>query len=276
VAALVFVVATIYISSSWTCWWYAGGSFSARTMVPVYTVLAIPMGYTLQAINKVRLKRFWYALASFFVLLNLFQTWQFEHSIISKERMTRDYYFEIFGATEIPENKDELLLIDRTIKDFDRFAEKYNVEGEVIFEDGYDRPGQEEKGFQQFRGVPVVKLGKGKRFSPSFTKPYQELTANKWAWLIVEANVFIPKDYSGKPPLIVGLMSHKGQAYKYRTASSPEGKLVKGAWNTLRLEYLTPTIRNNKDEFMTYIWQRNDIHVAADKLTVTLFTATNR
>ena len=34
--------------SSWTNWWYAGGSFSARAIVPSFVLLAIPLGFLLR------------------------------------------------------------------------------------------------------------------------------------------------------------------------------------------------------------------------------------
>ncbi|HEY0977377.1 MAG TPA: hypothetical protein VGE21_07890, partial [Flavobacteriales bacterium] len=46
----VFLLLDLWVISSWSCWWYAGGSFSSRSMVAAYPVLAIPLGFALQAI----------------------------------------------------------------------------------------------------------------------------------------------------------------------------------------------------------------------------------
>ncbi len=267
---LVFVLVTLYISSSWTCWWYAGGSFSSRTMVPAYTVLAVPLGFTLQRILASRWKSLWAGLIVFLVVLNLFQTWQFENSIISKERMTKPYYFETFGRMSVPQNADELLLIDRTIRDFKEFSNIYPLRGKQVFKKDFTEG--DKKNFMVFNDSSVVKLGKTRRFSPSFKKPFDELTDADWAWMVVEAEVYIPEGYSGKPPLVVGLMRHKGKTYNYRTAVS-NTTVVAGQWNTLRLEYLTPHLRTYQDEFMTYIWQRNDLPVYVNDFSVKVYTS---
>lgn len=267
---LIFVILTLYISSSWTCWWYAGGSFSSRTMVPAYTVLAIPFGFALKRIWASRRRYIWTLLIAFLVVLNLFQTWQFENSIIPRERMTKPYYFEIFGRMSVPENADELLLIDRTIRDFKEFSSIYPLRGKQVFKNNFTEGNK--KNFMIFSDSSVVKLDKNRRFSPSFKKPLIELTDAAWAWMVVEAEVFIPGDYSGKPPLIVGLMRYKGQTYNYRTSTS-NNSLIPGKWNTLRLEYLTPHLRTRKDEFMTYIWQRNDLPVYVNDFSVMMYVS---
>ncbi len=267
---LVFVLVTLYISSSWTCWWYAGGSFSSRTMVPAYTVLAVPLGFTLKRILASRWKSLWAGLIVVLVVLNLFQTWQFENSIISKERMTRPYFIETFGRMSVPENAEELLLIDRTIRDFKEFKSIYPLREKQVFKNDFSEGNK--KNFMVFSDSSVVKLNKDRRFSPSFIKPFDELTDTDWAWMIVEVEVYIPEDYSGKPPLVVGLMRHKGKTYNYRTTVS-NSNLVPGQWNTLRLEYLTPHLRTHQDEFMTYIWQRNDLPVYVNDFSVKMYVS---
>ena len=47
------------------------------------------------------------------IALNLFQTWQFEKRIINASRMSKEYYWAVFGNTSIPKGAEKLLLINR-------------------------------------------------------------------------------------------------------------------------------------------------------------------
>jgi len=38
--------------ASWTAWWYGGGSYSQRAMLPSYVILAIPLGYVVDQIRQ--------------------------------------------------------------------------------------------------------------------------------------------------------------------------------------------------------------------------------
>src|SRR5690606_30388307 len=100
---IVFLPLQLWIASSWTTWWYAGGSFSARSMVPAYVLLAIPLGGLLQQAWQHRGSRaILFAATIVFTALNLFQTWQWRARIMSKDRMTREYYLATFGRTSVP------------------------------------------------------------------------------------------------------------------------------------------------------------------------------
>lgn len=267
-----FVVLSVYISASWTCWWYAGGSFSSRTLVPVYVVLALPLGYLLQSIQGKLLKIVVTVFMVGMVLLNLFQSWQFENGVIDKERMTKRYYAAIFGKTERPENAEKLLLIDRTIKDFRVFDSLYTVRGETVFSDPFVSDGRKNKNYEVFNGKTVLKLDKDRKFGSNFQQQFSALTDTDWAWIVIKANVFFPAEYQGQAPLIVGQMMHKGDTYNYRTAPKDKSSIKLGAWNELRLDYLTPHVRTKDDVFKSYLWQRSQSPVYFDELTVEVFT----
>ena len=120
-ATLIFFLFDLWIISSWSTWWYAGGSFSSRSLVPAYTVLALPLGYFIEHIKRksfltITILSF---LGTFCVLLNLFQTWQFDKGIISGQRMTRAYYFAIFGKTTVSEADKKLLLVERSVETYE-------------------------------------------------------------------------------------------------------------------------------------------------------------
>ncbi len=80
--ALIFTVLNIYLISSWTCWWYAG-SFGHRAFVHSYPLLAIPLGsFVFNIFSEKKLLRYISLLFMlFFIILNLFQNWQYDKKI---------------------------------------------------------------------------------------------------------------------------------------------------------------------------------------------------
>lgn len=97
-AILTFLGVNIYIIFSWWCWWY-GGSFGQRSMIESYVILAIPLAYVVKFMDerKVVVRICFYLLFSFFILLNMFQTLQFELHSLHWDGMTKELYFKQFG-----------------------------------------------------------------------------------------------------------------------------------------------------------------------------------
>ncbi|MDX5320147.1 MAG: glycosyltransferase family 39 protein, partial [Bacteroidota bacterium] len=79
-----FFLLNLYVVSSWSVWWYGGGSYSSRSMVSSYLMLAFPLGYLLEWVKE-RGALFTRGVWGVLVLLgalNLFQFWQFKAKII--------------------------------------------------------------------------------------------------------------------------------------------------------------------------------------------------
>ena len=236
---VIYLPLQLWIVSSWTTWWYAGGSFSARSMVPAYVLLAVPLGGLLQQACQHRPSRVLFSTLSIvFILLNLFQTWQWRARIMSKDRMTRDYYFATFGRTSVPAGAEELLLVDRSIAEeggsFD--PDRYQV-GRTIFESD--------------RSVEVI-LSAESPFLPGPELSYRDITKKDHAWIRATAMLWVDSSTTA-PPLIVMAFHHEGKNYGYRTTT---WELAPGAqgWIPLTMDHLTPEVRTTEDIFKAYIW----------------------
>jgi hypothetical protein len=107
---LVAVAVHVYITLSWWCWWY-GGSFGQRAMVETYALLAIPLAAAIRWVLSRPLA--WRVagmlVGSFFVLLNLFQTYQYELGVLHYEAMTGPAYAREFGRLKPAPGWEELL-----------------------------------------------------------------------------------------------------------------------------------------------------------------------
>lgn len=259
-AFIIFILVDIYVASSWTTWWYAGGSFSSRSMVPAYTVMAFPIAYLIRYLFRTD-RRFLAAatsVASFFVLLNLFQTWQFQHDIISRERMTKDYYWAVFGKTEIPEGAEELLMVERSLRpDFEGDFDRSKYSSRELFDSSTELP----NGFSLRQDQPY-----GKGVKTEFNK----LTSSDHAWIEIESLVHLPEGHNDSDLLIVATFEFEGEYYNYRAYEGSEN-IVPGEWNSISLTYLTPETRTEKDKFSTYLWYRGTDTIQVESFRVKIF-----
>lgn len=239
-AVFLFTALDIYVISSWTCWWYAGGSFSARAIVPAYILLAFPLGYFLIWVEQKTkfIKAIFSILFLLLIVLNLFQTWQFENGIISKQRMTRAYYMAIFGNTEVPEGAEKLLLVNRP------------EDGEYVFDN--------EEEYNSYVLFPSKEnnqiMNKETLYSKTVERKYRELTSKDHAWIRVKAKLISDSSNTGQRLYLVASFHHDGEPYAYR---AKEIELPKGEWINFQFDYLTPEVRSASDNLKIYFWNKD-------------------
>ncbi len=262
-AILIFFIIDIWIISSWTAWWYGGGSFSSRSLVPAYVILAIPMGYLVKGIGKFKLKWAFLIIGLGFVILNLFQSWQWVNGIIDKERMTKEYYIAVFGRTAIDRNKlDKLLLVDRSTgtDQLPEHLERYT--GKMVYQ--YNQLMVDDT-------TQALRLDSKNQFSPGPDIPFKDLTKSDHVWIKSSIEVWLPEGYSGKMPHLVSSFHYKNAAYKYRGATIDEDKAVRGEWQTITYWYLSPEVRTLDDNLKVYLWHNDSTCIYIRNLKVEVF-----
>ncbi|WP_157780931.1 glycosyltransferase family 39 protein [Hymenobacter sedentarius] len=97
VPALVLLPVLLYVTFSWEAWWYGGG-FSARPLVSLYPLLALPLA-ALLAVARGWSRPLQAGLQAAVVLcitLNLWQTWQYATGYLLDDKNTRELYFSKF------------------------------------------------------------------------------------------------------------------------------------------------------------------------------------
>lgn len=109
-SVFILVLLYIYLLSSWWCWWY-GGSFSQRSMIDLYPLLALSFAAFLHKVSglKKTTKTIIYIALVLFLLLNVFQTVQYKYNIIDYDGMTAKEYVKVFGSID-PAKIDTSLL----------------------------------------------------------------------------------------------------------------------------------------------------------------------
>ncbi len=107
---IILLALHVYITFSWWCWWY-GGTFGQRAMIETYGLLALPLAAWLAWLEerggRVRLAGL--VMIGFLIVLNIYQTYQYERGSIHYEAMTRQAYQAQFLRMEKVEGFEELL-----------------------------------------------------------------------------------------------------------------------------------------------------------------------
>lgn len=275
---LIYFSLNLYIVSSWTCWWYAGGSYSQRALLSSYVLLALPTGYLVQqAFTWKRIYRIMiFSAFSFMLLLNIFQTWQWAHGIIDRTRMTKAYYFSIFGKTNCTETDRKLLLIDRPTDAIEILKNEsdYSKREAALFD--FENTLPDDDVFNKdtvFEGHYSFRLDQQHPFSPSFEMPYNKITGKDHAWLRAEVMVFPTAAIGENSASLVITFQHKGEVYNYRATSisREEFDMKPGKWNKMRMDYLTPEVRSKNDSVKIYFWLQGKDPVFIDNLKIQLF-----
>lgn len=271
---LIYSLFAFYILSSWTEWWY-GASYSMRPMITLYPLLAIPLGYFIEAVYKKKMvtRTLFILLVAGFTVLNLFQTWQLNNYIIDPYRMTRAYYFAIFGKTEVNAETRNLLAIDRPLTDGMKFTKEldYNCRniGFYTFEQAdtnrFANYVTDSLGGKSFRLDSTV------NFSPEIRTTYSGLTNKDHAWVRAGVDILIPAGYNEELPLLTITFERKEGAYGYRTYGIDTSVYKPGKWGKIRVDYLTPNIRSGNDFFKCYVWHRGKTPIQIDNLKVDIF-----
>lgn len=270
-ALFIYFIANIYIVSSWSCWWYAE-SFSQRALIPSYPVMAIGLGYYLTWLSKQKIifKGIGYSLIAGCMFLNIYQSMQFHYGIIDGARMTKQYYFKVFGKMYATEEDKKSLLIKRS---FDG-VENFNNENEYNYKllKKLDFENSEIKDSTVFHsGSYSFRLDSATIFSPSIESPYYDISNNDHSWVRVTAFIYPTKDILSDPFSLVIHFTHNGYPYKYITYDSEKMKLELNKWNKINFDYLTPEIRRKTDYLKVYIWHRGKTPLFVDDLQVNIY-----
>lgn len=268
---ITYFVINVFIISSWSCWWYAQ-TYSQRPMIPSYPIMAIGLGYfigwTLEQSKIV--KGVITGLFVCLIFLNLFQTIQFHNGIIDGDRMTKEYYFKVFGKMYATEQDKKSLLVNRTFYG-NEIPENVNDYKSKLFklldfEDSFKNDTS-----QIYSGMHSFKLDSFTINSPSINASYRELTSCDHAWIKVTAYVYPTKDVNTYPFNLNVNFNHNEYPYKLIRYESKNMKIELNKWNKIFFWYLTPEVRNKNDVFNVNFNNLGNSTFYIDNLQVEVF-----
>jgi hypothetical protein len=276
-ALFIYFIVNLYLVSSWSTWW-GGETFSQKNVIQSYAILALPMGYFLSALkdSKKLIRISTGVIFSFLIFLNLFQTWQILYGVLDPSRMTRTYYFRIFGKTKISQEDKKLLLVERSYTGTETFTNLQDYNGRILRNLDFEVDGSAfatKHYITSFAhsGQSSLKIDSTVEFTPNIAARFKDLTSKDHAWIRVSAYIYPVSELKGKPLFLVITFLHKGANYQYRTLNISDLDLKLNEWNRVTMDYMTPFPRTKRDGLNVYFWNPRKSEVFLDDLTVEVF-----
>lgn len=266
---IVFFVCNLYIVSSWSCWWYAE-SFSSRSLIQSYVILALPIATTLHFIAeniKIQFYKIVACLICLFVLFNLFQTWQYSKDIIHPSRMTWKAYKATLLKTQTPANFTDLLMVDRDKVNSDTIEiTSYKKTKELLldFENGGGNSSE-----QKANGKFSYELSHADEYTPSIKQKYREISSRDHLKIKFSAKVFLKSSYSAGE-LYVRFENH-GKEYGVKKLWVDSSLIPTGSWQEVTFNYFTPVIRVDNDKMKLYFVSKGNDVIFIDDLKAEVF-----
>jgi hypothetical protein len=234
------------------------------------------LGYLLVGLSdkKRLLKYSVFGIIFFFIVLNLFQTWQTANGILFSSRASRTFWLASFGRTNPVADAEKLLYRNWPTSD---------AEYHIGNENEYIKTHTWSRGFEESDGSPkeilsseIVHSGNTSCvldsvaiFSPAVEKRYSEITEKYYAWIRISVWVYPTSEVKQNPANLIATFMHNGKAYNYRGLGTDKLNLEVSKWSKITFDYLTPeVIRNEKDYLSIYIWNNGKGKIYVDDLQV--------
>ena len=274
-AMFLFFIINLMIIASWPTWWY-GGSLGQRTFMESYAFLALPFGYFLQWLGqrKFYIKTILYSVFLLFIVLNLFQTWQYMNFIIDPSRMTRSYYWRIFGKTHVnPKDRKHLEAVENPGKGELKFENEYfkKILGYYDFE-------QNDQNFSRYQTAEFARTGKYSlkltpefHFSPGIEIKFKDLTNRESVWIRATGYVYFKSSAREALASLVTTCNHNGSAINYQTVDIEKENFLPNQWHKVTVDYETPVVSDRKDLLQVYFWYRGKDTLYLDDFIIEIF-----
>ena len=265
----------LFLESSWNDLGNAP-IFGQIAFIPAYALFVLPLAFILNFIQKGNIiSRIMIAIfIPLLIILNLFQTWQFNNGILLKTNMTPDKYGLIFGRSSLTEiEKQQLKGVepDECFQFQNENKFKKVVLSSFDFEDSNVPYNSDlERAFVK-NGKQAFAMTSNARFSPLLRTFYKELKKGSSEGVRITVSVFAPVLSSLNDVNLVVSSLHKNSNYLYKRRNLGELNLKPGIWNTVSLDYQIPTDPNPEDEIVAYVWYTGNSVIYIDDLKYEAF-----
>ncbi len=269
---LVFFFVNLLIISSWTTWWF-GGSIGQRSMMQSYTLLAFPLGAFIAWMSGKSWK--WkiplYSTFLLCIALNLFQTWQYMNFLIDPSRMTKRYYWAIFGRTHVPEKAKRYLELVET-NEIENLTDSTAYNRRILASYDFESGGNSCVETFARSGKYSFHMDKEQQYSPGIKIPFSDLTKKEEnVWVRASAFVYFTCDPKEVLANLVMTCNHMGRNYKYKSVVFENLDLKPDTWNEITMDYLLPFIPDESDQLQVYFWYRGEKEIFLDDFTIRVF-----
>lgn len=251
-------------------------NFSQARMTEIFAVLFIPIAYFINWISEGGWTRkiFFILLLTVFVVLNLFQTWQYRTKILNPWFTTPEYYKAVFLKTHADGKTRSLQeFSNMDMSSYLSNESEFNISTKMFF-DFENGPGGFEPHIQNsiaFSGKQALRLDTSLQYTPGGGLSFRELPGTFPLGVRLSAMVYSGQDFSDDPASIIITLKHKDQFYRYKTVLLQDLNAVKGKWNYIKLDYVIPKQYDLNDEVNSYIRYSGNKAIFVDDLKLELF-----
>lgn len=248
---LLHFIFTIWVLSSWDNWWYAD-SFSQRSIVQCYPVFIFPFAFFMESLwsKKTVLKFSVFGLILLLIGLNLFQTYQVNKWIIHTQRMTKDYYWQVFGETNIESTTRSLLAPKRQIN---YLPQELNYSQKVLIDSKEN-----------------LKLSPERPFSKKLAFAADKISEEGFLYLEAIVSYQVEKVDNGKLGVVFQTLDHRSKKY-YSFIYEPKSLKILPHHQTLSAVYAPPHLRSMSDSIEVYLWLYDNATVEIDQFTLVCY-----
>jgi len=270
-----FTLINILIVASWPTWWY-GGSFGQRAMMQSYAIMAFPLAALVEWLltRKVWIKASLFLVLFFFILLNLFQTWQYMNFLIHPTLMTSGYYWRMFGKTKT-DNVAKGFLEGYKEAGWEAMGPEEDYKRKVLFMTGFEADEPWISGVREDSilhvGSTSCRLDRNDVFFTILDRKIEDVTATPESWLRVTFWLYSPYIFKYNPGNFVITMNHQDTNYKYRFLNFEEEGWIPRKWIKVVYTYQIPYLEYATDRVLAYLWRNSPATLYIDDITVELF-----
>ena len=100
ISLVIFLLFITYIFSSWWMWYY-GGSFSSRVYIEYFAFFALLLGFTLENLKILWIRRTYITLMVILTLFCQIQTYQYRYYFIHWSDMNMEKYWDVFLRVDL-------------------------------------------------------------------------------------------------------------------------------------------------------------------------------
>ena len=270
----IYFIINFYIVSSWSCWWY-GACFGVRSLIPSYAVLSIPFGYFIVYSFKNKLKYITISLISFFISLNLFQSWQMYNGIMDSTNMSRAYYLSTFLQTKAPsEEQKKLLLIGKFSNGIEEFTKDDSLTHTLSFANIINFEKENKNINPKFLCDSIHHSGNHSYITssvnpncPAIEFMYKDICSKSYTWIKASVWVFSRYPADSINAVFSIELKHRGYTFKYKGHPIDNINYKANQWNKLEYYYLIPDdLRSKKDEIKTFFSNKSNYPIYVDDL----------
>ena len=211
--------------------------------------------------------------------LCIFQTWQYAEGIIPYDRMTKAYYWRVFGKTYRDPANDKYLLKDKflgtdTIMDGENFIVKWW--SEKTWMDLRPPKGNQEDSLMMdtIDSYPIVVLDSTRTFFTIWEEPAQKLSDKYYAYVRIEGEINNPAGLTQNPVELIRTLLHEEKLYAYDSKTISANTITGNSpWMHFTYDYVLPDIRSDLDVFKAYFWLRGSKTVYLKNIQIKLLEA---